>query len=878
MPTALATPSEAAAALRRAPSSTPVGRLADSDPGHPRGFEPGAVLGERYRIVGLIGRGGMGEVYRADDMKLGQPVALKFLSDRFVSDRGLVERFYAEVRHARQVSHPNVCRVYDVGEIGGRLFLSMEHIDGEDLASLLRRIGRLSGERAVEIAREIVAGLAAAHDKGVLHRDLKPGNVMIDGRGRARITDFGLAVAAGEDAGGAEVSGTPAYMAPEQLAGKGSSVQSDLYALGLVLYELFTGKKAFEAATLAEWRRVHSQEPPTSPSAVAREIDPAVERVILRCLEKEPGQRPRSAAAVAAALPGGDPLAAAIAAGETPSPEMVAAAGETGAMKPAPALGFLAATLSGIALVAWLSPRAYLHGKVPLEKPPDALVERSQEVVRKLGYPEKPADTAWGIEPRQDYSRWVEAHDKSRDRWKDLAAVRPAVVYFWYRQSPSRLIPERFRGDGFGWWTLSESDPPMSRSGMIGVELDTVGRLTRFEAVPSSPAPTSAAAPDWSALFSLAGLDAADFAKTEPRWLPPFYADSREAWAESKPKRPDRAMHVEAAALAGRPVFFELTGPWSRPPLSAVSEPTGQEAVFEPFAVSVLFLLIVAGSLAARRNLRLGRGDRRGAARLAAFLFCCGMLGWALYARHVASVSELPLFLAGAGFALFAASLGWLLYVALEPILRRRWPDSLIAWTRLLSGRLTDPLVGRVILAGALLGTVEAVIWEAAAIARQSIEATPKAPGFVFPQTLLGPRQVAAHLFGAVGVSMFGAVALVFLFTIFRAILKKDWLAACALTIFVSIYNFLVGGPISVIAGVLVTIAYIVFFLRFGLLVLVVEDYFAHFLNFALTTDSSAWYAGTSLFLLLVLAAIAVYGFRTALAGQPLFSGARLDD
>src|SRR6266516_3159609 len=116
------------------------------------------------------------------------------------------------VRHARGVSHPNVCRVYDVGEIEGRHFLSMEYVDGEDLASLLRRIGRLPGDKAVEIARQLCAGLAAAHDQGVLHRDLKPGNVMLDGRGRARITDFGLAVRTDDDKGGAEVSGTPAYM------------------------------------------------------------------------------------------------------------------------------------------------------------------------------------------------------------------------------------------------------------------------------------------------------------------------------------------------------------------------------------------------------------------------------------------------------------------------------------------------------------------------------------------------------------------------------------------------------------------------------------------------------------------------------------------
>src|SRR2546426_109111 len=347
LPTGLATPSAAADALRRGASDSPVGRFASSPSLDGGGFAPGAILGERFRIIGLVGRGGMGEVYRADDLKLGQTVALKFLPESLASDPAWVERFYAEVRHARQVSHPNVCRVYDVGEIEGRHFLSMAYVDGEDLASLLRRIGRLPPDKAVEIARELCAGLAAAHDKGVLHRDLKPSNVMIDGRGRAKITDFGLAVGVEDDKGGAEVSGTPAYMAPEQLSGKGASIQSDIYALGLVLYEIFTGRKPFEAATLADWRRRHSEDQPTAPSTVTPGLDPAVERVILRCLEKDPKARPRSVAAVAAALPGDDPLAAAIAAGETPSPEMVAAAGSDEGMEPAAALAWLGAALVG---------------------------------------------------------------------------------------------------------------------------------------------------------------------------------------------------------------------------------------------------------------------------------------------------------------------------------------------------------------------------------------------------------------------------------------------------------------------------------------------------------------------------------------------------
>src|SRR5437016_10755863 len=176
----------------------------------------------------------MGVVYRADDLTLGQAVALKFLPDDAARDEALVERFRNEVRIARRVSHPNVCRVYDVGDVDGHTFFTMEYVDGEDLASLLRRIGRLPHDKALDIARQLCAGLAAAHSLGVIHRDLKPANVMIDGRGTARITDFGLAALADEAHRG-EMSGTPAYMAPEQRSGGEVTARTDLYALGLIL-------------------------------------------------------------------------------------------------------------------------------------------------------------------------------------------------------------------------------------------------------------------------------------------------------------------------------------------------------------------------------------------------------------------------------------------------------------------------------------------------------------------------------------------------------------------------------------------------------------------------------------------------------------------
>ena len=232
-------------------------------------FTPGTVLGGRYRVIGLLGRGGMGVVYRADDLKLGTAVALKFLPRAPLPTTGGGSIARGSANGAAGVAPERLPRV-DIAELDGVPFLSMEYIDGEDLASLLERIGRLPPDKALEIARQACAGLAAAHDRGVLHRDLKPANVMLDGRGQVRITDFGLAVAARVGAREADGSGTPAYMAPEQLTGGGASIQSDIYALGLLLYELYTGKRAFSAPSLEELIDRKQHEMPIAPSKLVR--------------------------------------------------------------------------------------------------------------------------------------------------------------------------------------------------------------------------------------------------------------------------------------------------------------------------------------------------------------------------------------------------------------------------------------------------------------------------------------------------------------------------------------------------------------------------------------------------------------------------------
>ncbi|MEO1366622.1 MAG: serine/threonine-protein kinase, partial [Acidobacteriota bacterium] len=268
-------------------------------PGPPR-LADGALLADRYFVHELLGRGGMGEVYRAEDRTLGVQVALKVLPSATEPQR--LARMLAEVRIARQVSHRRVCRVHDVGESDGLHFLTMELVDGEDLAALIARPGGVPVDRAAELGEQLCEGLAAVHAKGILHRDLKPANVMVDRDGGVQLTDFGLAGLAGDALPG----GTPAYMAPELGAGQGATVQSELYALGLILFELFTGEQAFRGDSTAELRRRHREEPPRSPAELRPEVPAAVAETILRCLAKDPSRRPPSAAAVRAALLGGE--------------------------------------------------------------------------------------------------------------------------------------------------------------------------------------------------------------------------------------------------------------------------------------------------------------------------------------------------------------------------------------------------------------------------------------------------------------------------------------------------------------------------------------------------------------------------------------------
>ncbi|HVQ41996.1 MAG TPA: protein kinase, partial [Vicinamibacterales bacterium] len=656
-------------------------------------FQPGEIFQQRYRVIGLLGRGGMGEVYRADDLRLGQPVALKFLPPSLKQDSQQLSQFHNEARTARQVSHPNVCRVYDIGEADGLLFLTMEYVDGEDLSSLLRRIGRLPEDKAIEIARQICAGLAAAHERGVVHRDLKPANIMLDGNGKVRIMDFSLA-ATGPVSG---IAGTPAYMAPEQLVGGQVTAKSDIYALGLVLYELFTGKRVFEAKSIADLVVEHSSGSITSPSALVKTLDGAIERAILRCLDPDPARRPASALAVAAALPGGDPLAAALAAGETPSPEMVAAAGgESATLTLVSGLVWLGLAAVLLVAVSALADRTSILTRVPLTKPPAVLLDRGEELRRVLGYPGTPVDLASGFAYDQSYLNWNRRNAKGEAPWRALSEGRPAALAFWIRTSPVPLA---------AWKTLSiadETDPPLDIAGMTRMSLDTKGRLVSFTAVPSqleSKAP--AAQPmDWAPLFTAAGLDMGAFATAAPARTPPAFADDRRAWTGVLPET-QLPVTIEAASFHGKPVSFEIVGPWSPTP----REPGDGSDDSNRFATPVLILvLLVSAVVLARQNLKSGRADRRGAYRIGAVLFFTYASFWILL-PHLSSLDqEMSRLFTYLGLGLFVGGVMYLVYLAIEPFMRRSWPTMLVGWSRALAGRLPDPVIGRDLLIGVVSG------------------------------------------------------------------------------------------------------------------------------------------------------------------------------
>jgi serine/threonine protein kinase len=277
--------------------------IAASDAVHPLSSQAAAVLSQRYDVLAEAGHGSMGSVYKARDRETGEIVALKLLKPEIASDQAMMDRFKNELLFARKITHKNVCRVHEFNRLGGIAYTSMEFVEGESLRSVLNRFGGLPIRKAIDLAQQICSGLQEAHAQGIVHRDLKPENVMIDTQGNVKIMDFGIArsMEAGTRLTGSMV-GTPAYMAPEQVAGKPVDYRTDVYSLGLILYEVFTGTPAFQAENAVALALKQMREAPAAPHDIEPTIPVLIERAILKCIEKEPSKRFQTVADLKTAL------------------------------------------------------------------------------------------------------------------------------------------------------------------------------------------------------------------------------------------------------------------------------------------------------------------------------------------------------------------------------------------------------------------------------------------------------------------------------------------------------------------------------------------------------------------------------------------------
>ncbi len=805
----------------------------------------------------------MGEVYGATDLALGQSVALKFLPEEAAQNQRLLERFHGEVRIARQVSHPNVCRVYDIGQAEGMPFISMEYVDGEDLASLLLRIGRLPADKALETARKLCAGLAAAHDRGIIHRDLKPQNIMMNKRGDVVIMDFGLAAIAGQLSGAEVRNGTPAYMAPEQLRGAEVTAKSDIYALGLVLYELFTGKRPFDANTVQAMLRQQESAQLTSMTSIAADIDPGVEKAIRRCLDPDPARRPANVLSVAAALPGGDPLAAALAAGEMPSPELVASAGKLEGLAPRYSIPCLVAIVVCLCGAVALRARygAIMH--TPLDNPPEVLAHQAREMASSFGYPKRPADSALSLNNRGDLLDRLQQLPQPH-RWDEWLAAE-APIFANYRESLAPLSADPY-GD------VTPDNPAPTRPGMAHIVVDGAGRLREFQANPYPDAQTLTppVAPD--AVFRAAGLDLARFTEIPATFVPAGASSEVHSWKGPHPRIPGLNLTIDLASWKGRitQVAIHFDWPKTAAPASLAGTLASRLRGIVLLALGAVGLLAVV--LLARHNWRLGHIDRKGALRIGIARCLLGLLAWIGTVHPVPDESMIPFFFANcAAWLMWGAALA-LLYVALEPLVRARWPHSIVTWNRLLAGRWLDAQVGSHILIGA---TVGAAVWVAAQGFGDWQNPGMDTLGGI--NSALGTRQwLAAHAIVMEG-SLFFGLLVFFSICGLRQMVRKDVPAAilAALLLVLSSGSVFTSPNWKLEAAISISVYSVLVFvlLRLGLVATMAAVFFIDSFNLiSLGADWKAWYAPSGLASFILLLGIAVFAFWRSLGSRELFS------
>lgn len=676
----------------------------------PETLHTGQLIADRYSIIDRLGEGGLGEVYLAYDQSLRTKIAVKIL--RVAHLASCREQLVQEVRLAQRVSHIHVCRVHDLVLDANPPMLTMEYIDGEDLDKTLLRIGRFAPERALQISVELCRGLAAAHQQGLIHRDLKPKNVMLDSAGLVRITDFGLARRTLRN-DLHEIAGTHFYMSPEQRRGEGTNEASDIYSLGVVLFEIFTGVHP-GASNRFRINDPANGEPDlithvTPPSAFVPDIDAKIEATILRCLRDAPNQRPATVREVLSELTG--------------KPVMRRDERKSHGRSAATRVRWLAIMATVGLIMTWLTSAHYQPLRFvnfTLESA-EAYRDRATSIVSALGHtPQRRRDKRAG-------------QFRYTSRFRNEPGDADRRISYWYRQSATPMYAESIEIARDQETTgIHPNDPQWNRTDMVGVELAPDGSLREYRS--TSPGSTGASEPptsdsefgyasnsdgdatssnqssrptlegDLELLFEAAGLDVADY-RCDAKLISINKESLFGPLGEGRQYRhvsDSNAVPVFVKTDAGRVLrFWPIVGKITTAKGSRIGD-----AINDGLFMFVL-VAAVAGCWLARRNAHQMRADFLGA-RVSAVIVFVSMIGSMIFsAQHqVELVLEVRTLQIGLCNAMFWAAVQWVLYLALEPFVRRDYPRLLDSWNRAVRGDWRDSLVVTHVFLAAMLATV----------------------------------------------------------------------------------------------------------------------------------------------------------------------------
>jgi hypothetical protein len=460
-------------------------------------------------------------------------------------------------------------------------------------------------------------------------------------------------------------------------------------------------------------------------------------------------------------------------------------------------------------------------------------------------------------------------------RWEGLGNPYFPTLRFWYRTSPRNLEPNAPQ------WRPAFDDPPLNITNMRMVVTDIAGHLTQFTSVP--PQREELREPDaphgrmdWTLFFTAAGLDMGTFKPVPSTWVPNTYADERKAWEGPMPGRPDITLHADAASYRGQPAFFQIAGPWSRTLRQTQDVQQGRGAIrFLLFLI--VFGLSVGTCVLAWNNYKTGRGDRRGAARVVTGWLLLFVAAWLIGARFwLEPLTEFDHFLREfAAPELLDVTIIWLVYMALEPYVRKYSPDILMSWSRLLSGRLKDPRVGRDILVGIVAGLVIAVIGSLVGLVPAWLGYPPPPPRGMNLEFVLSTRRAVASLLRMPTNALANGMIITLLFSLVRMLVKRTWIAAVVTILvgtFISVSQS--GAQLLGIAlpyGVVLSIVYIGVLVRFGMFPLMMAYLTNNIVTSGLTADVNKLYAPTSIWLMAIIAGAAAFGYYASRAGAPLF-------